>query len=437
MAKKDIFIPDLGTDAVDVIDILVSPGDVVEEEQGLVSVEGDKASMDIPAPFAGTIVSITVKTGDRVSSGMKLGEMEVGEGEAGATDNQSEKTSEPADPAPNDGAQAPLVESKPAVAPAPASSAGLVPGANVKQNLNVYASPSVRKIANRFGVDLTRVHGSGRKGRILAEDVEAWVKQTLANMGTTRSGTGFNLPEMPKVDFARYGDIETVELSKIQKFSGPALHRNWVSIPHVTQFEESDISEMENFRKSQNNPAEVKARGFKLTPLVFIMKAVAKTLELHPKMNTSLSPDGQSLIYKKYIHIGIAVDTPNGLVVPVIRDVNKRTISDLSKELFETSQKARDGQLTIESMKGGCFSISSLGGIGGINFTPIVNAPEVGILGVSRAQKKPIWNGESFEPRLMLPLALSYDHRVIDGADAARFITTLKSELEDIRKIIM
>lgn len=436
MATKEIFIPELGTDSVDVTEILVAPGDVVEVEQGLVSVEGDKASMDIPAPFSGTIVSIAVKSGDKISSGMKLGEIESADEALSSAPASSDKAAIQNVPKPV--STAPEVPQSSAVAVAKKTTAPTTP-ALVNQNRNVYASPSIRKTANRLGVDLTQVPGTGRKGRILAEDVEKWVKHTLSNIGKPSAGVGLGieLPAMPSVDFSKYGEIDSVELTKIQKFSGPVLHRNWVRIPHVTQFEESDISELEAFRKSQNSPKEVKIRGFKLTPLVFIMKAVAKTLELHPRMNTSLSADAQSLIYKKYVHIGIAVDTPNGLVVPVIRDVNKRTISDLSAELFETSKKARDGQLTIENMKGGCFTISSLGGIGGTNFTPIINAPEVGILGVSKAQMRPTWDGDKFMPRLILPLALSYDHRVIDGADAARFITTLKSELEDIRKIIL
>jgi len=434
--KQTILIPDLGADSLEVTAVLVQAGDAVAEEQGIISVEGEKASMDVPSSAAGTVVSVLVKKGDRVKKGMPLLELEVSDGAPVSATAAPPPPAAPATPAPTPAAATP---SPPSAAPAPTPMAP-APAETVKKNLNVHASPAVRRLAGKYGADLTKVTGTGRKGRILEADVEAWIKQTLTALAhgpAPSAAGGLQVSPVPEVDFTRWGEVEVVPLSKIQKISGPALHRNWVTIPHVTQFDEADITELEAFRTAQNGPSDVKARGFKITPLVFIMKAVAKTLELHPKMNASLSFDGQSLVLKKYIHLGVAVDTPNGLVVPVLRDVNKRTISDLSAELFEASQKARNGQLTIDAMKGSSFTISSLGGIGGTAFTPIVNAPDVGILGVSKARTMPVWNGREFLPRLMLPLSLSYDHRIIDGADAARFITTLRGALEDIRKIIL
>ncbi|MDJ0764319.1 MAG: 2-oxo acid dehydrogenase subunit E2 [Myxococcota bacterium] len=439
---QEIIIPDLGTESVTVTELLVSIGDLVEEEQGLMSVEGDKASMDLPSPFAGKIISISMKVGDVITAGMVFGTIDTAAaGEPASTPAEAVSQEATAAQATETALSRGTTTSVQAVEPRGAEVPSVVvPRAAVDQNQNVYASPSIRRMANRLGVDLTRVTGTGRKDRILKEDVEAFIKAQLSQPAAAPGGPGgpgLQVIPLPKIDFAKYGEIEEVPLTKIQQLSGPALHRNWVTVPHVTQFDESDITELEEFRQRQNTPRDVKERGYKITPLVFIMKAVAKTLELHPKMNASLSHDGMSLVMKKYVHLGIAVDTANGLVVPVIRDVNKRTISDLSQDLFETSKKAREGQLTIENMKGSSFTISSLGGIGGTNFTPIINAPDVGILGVSQAKMCPVWNGKKFKPRLMLPLALSYDHRIIDGADAARFITTLRGELEDIRKIIL
>lgn len=306
-----------------------------------------------------------------------------------------------------------------------------------------YASPGVRRLAREFGVDLNQVNGSGRKDRILKEDVQEYVKYELSRPKATSSGStsqgagGLQVIAPPKVDFSKFGEVEKVPMSRIQKISGPNLHRNWVTIPHVTQFDEADITELENFRKQENKLQEKKKDGVKITPLVFIMKAVAKALQEYPQFNSSLHEDGEHLIMKKYINIGIAVDTPGGLVVPVIRDVDKKGIYELSEELIDVSTRARDGKLKAQDMQGGCFSISSLGGIGGTAFTPIVNAPDVAILGVSKSEMKPKWNGNEFEPRLMLPTSLSYDHRVIDGAVAARFSVYLCNVLSDIRKMIL
>ena len=307
----------------------------------------------------------------------------------------------------------------------------------------VHASPAVRRLAREFGADLTLVTGTGRKGRILKEDVQAFIKYELSRPKATAATAvaggagGLNVIAAPKVDFAKFGEVEEVPLTRIQKISGPNLHRNWVTIPHVTQFDEADITELEAFRKQQNELAAKQKSGVKITPLVFMMKAVAKALQQFPVFNSSLSPDGESLIKKKYYHVGVAVDTPNGLVVPVVRDVDKKGILELSAELMEISIKARDGKLKAADMQGSCFTISSLGGIGGTAFTPIVNYPDVAILGVSKSEIKPKWNGKEFEPKLMLPLSLSYDHRVIDGAMAARFSVTLSSMLSDIRTLIL
>jgi pyruvate dehydrogenase E2 component (dihydrolipoamide acetyltransferase) len=309
----------------------------------------------------------------------------------------------------------------------------------------VHASPSVRRLAREFGVDLTQVQGSGRKNRVQKEDVQSYVKYELSrpkmnpgsSAGTGSTGGGLQVLAQPKVDFAKFGEVEEVPLTRIQKLSGPNLHRNWVTIPHVTQFDEADITDLETFRKEQNAIAEKRKLGVKITPLVFMMKAVADALKEYPAFNSSLSASGETLVMKKYFHIGIAVDTPGGLVVPVVRDVDKKGIMEISKELMEISVKARDGKLKATDMQGSCFTISSLGGIGGTAFTPIVNAPDVAILGVSKSEMKPKWNGKDFEPRLMLPLSLSYDHRVIDGALAARFAVHVSGALSDLRRILL
>ncbi|MCE9785158.1 dihydrolipoyllysine-residue acetyltransferase [Shewanella algae] len=432
---KEIAVPDIGDAAdVDVIEVLVAVGDEISVDQGLITLETDKATMEVPAPFGGKLVSLTVKVGDKVSQGSVIATVET-QGAAVASvaaPAEAPAQAEVAAPAP---VAAPAAQSRPPVPHHP--SAGAQPNTGA-----VHASPAVRRLAREFGVDLTQVKGTGRKGRILKEDVQAYVKYELSRPKATAAtsvggGSGLQVIDAPKVDFSKFGEVEEVPLTRIQKISGPNLHRNWVTIPHVTQFDEADITEMEAFRKQQNELAAKQKLNVKITPLVFMMKAVAKTLQQFPVFNSSLSPDGESLIRKKYFHIGVAVDTPNGLVVPVVRDVDKKGIIELSRELTEISIKARDGKLKAADMQGSCFTISSLGGIGGTAFTPIVNYPDVAILGVSKSEIKPKWNGKEFEPRLMLPLSLSYDHRVIDGALAARFSVTLSGILSDIRTMIL
>ncbi|MFV7785263.1 pyruvate dehydrogenase complex dihydrolipoyllysine-residue acetyltransferase [Shewanella marisflavi] len=430
---KEISVPDIGDASdVDVIEVLVAAGDVIEADQGLITLETDKATMEVPAPFAGKLVSVTVKVGDKVSQGSVIATIET---QSSAPAAAPAPEAAPAAPAPQASAPAPAAN-KPPVPHHP--SAGSKPATGA-----VHASPAVRRLAREFGADLTQVTGTGPKGRILKEDVQAFIKYELSRpkaSAATSVGAGeggLQVIAAPKVDFAKFGEVEEVPLSRIQKISGPNLHRNWVTIPHVTQFDEADITEMEAFRKQQNEIAAKQKTGVKITPLVFMMKAVAKTLQQFPVFNASLSADGESLIKKKYYHIGVAVDTPNGLVVPVVRDVDKKGIIELSAELMEISVKARDGKLKAADMQGSCFTISSLGGIGGTAFTPIVNYPDVAILGVSKSEIKPKWNGKEFEPKLMLPLSLSYDHRVIDGAMAARFSVTLSSMLSDIRTLIL
>ncbi|HDX8645683.1 pyruvate dehydrogenase complex dihydrolipoyllysine-residue acetyltransferase [Aeromonas dhakensis] len=429
-AAKEVNVPDIGGDEVEVTEIMVAVGDKVEADQSLIAVEGDKASMEVPAPFAGVVKEIKVKAGDKVSTGSLIMVFEV----AGAA------PAAVAAPAP---AAAPVAAVPAVAAPAPVAQAAAASDF-VANDAYVHASPAVRRLAREFGVNLAKVKASGRKGRIVKEDVQAYVKDAVkraesapaAGQGTG-NGNGMSVLAWPKVDFSKFGDVEEVDLTRIQKISGPNLHRNWVMIPHVTQFDEADTTELEAFRKEQNAMLEKQKADVKITPLVFILKAAAKALEAHPRFCSSLSEDGSKLIMKKYIHIGVAVDTPNGLVVPVVRDVNKKGIMELSRDLAEISKKARAGKLTAADMQGGCFTISSLGGIGGTSFTPIVNAPEVAILGVSKSEMKPKWNGKEFAPRLMLPLALSYDHRVIDGADGARFITTMNGVLSDIRRLVL
>ncbi|WP_419205230.1 pyruvate dehydrogenase complex dihydrolipoyllysine-residue acetyltransferase [Photobacterium leiognathi] len=427
-AAKEVNVPDIGGDEVEVTEIMVAVGDTVEEEQSLITVEGDKASMEVPAPFAGTVKEIKIAEGDKVSTGSLIMVFEV----AGAA---------PA-AAPVAQAAAPAPAAAPTAAPAKAE-APAATGEFVENNEYAHASPVVRRLAREFGVNLAKVKGTGRKNRVLKEDVQNFVKDALKRLesgaGTSGKGDGaaLGLLPWPKVDFSKFGETEVKPLSRIKKISGANLHRNWVMIPHVTQWDNADITALEAFRKEQNAIEAKKDSGMKITPLVFIMKAAAKALEAFPSFNSSLSDDGESLILKKYVNIGIAVDTPNGLVVPVFKDVNKKGIYELSEELMAVSKKARAGKLTASDMQGGCFTISSLGGLGGTAFTPIVNAPEVGILGVSKSEMKPVWNGKEFEPRLQLPLSLSYDHRVIDGAEGARFITYLNGCLSDIRRLVL
>ena len=433
----EVKVPDIGDDAdVDVIEILVAEGDTIEAEDGLITLETDKATMDVPSPKAGTVTKLLVKQGDKVSEGSSVLMLKV-KGAAPKKESKPEPKKEESKPQQQAAAQD---SNRPKRPPVPHH-----PSAGEKQKSGkVHASPSVRRLAREFGVDLTQVNGSGRKGRILKEDVQSYVKYELSRpkatagaVGGNTEGGGLQVIPPPKVDFAKFGEVEEKPLTRIQKISGPNLHRNWVTIPHVTQFEEADITELEQFRKDQNAIAEKRKLGVKITPLVFMMKAVADALKAYPVFNSSLSQSGESLIEKKYYHIGIAVDTPGGLVVPVVRDVDKKGIMEISRELMEISAKARDGKLKAADMQGSCFTISSLGGIGGTAFTPIVNAPDVAILGVSKSDMKPKWNGKEFEPRLMVPMSLSYDHRVIDGAVAARFAVHLKTVLEDLRQMLL
>ena len=441
-AVQDVNVPDIGGDAVEVTEIMVKVGDTVTEDQSLLSVEGDKASMEVPAPFAGKVKEIKISVGDKVSTGSLIMVFETtGSADAAPAEAEAPKAESKAETK----AEAAPVKTESKADSAPASSND----GFVENTAYAHASPVIRRLAREFGINLAKVKGTGRKDRVVKEDVQNYVKQLVKQVesGAASAGSGaasgagssmgFDLIAWPKVDFAKFGEVEAKPLSRIQKLSGNNLHRNWVRIPHVTQFDEADITGLEDFRKEQNALAEKKKLGVKYTPLVFIMKAVAKALEEFPTFCSSLSEDGASLILKKYVHLGIAVDTPNGLVVPVVKDVNKKGIIELSRELQEISVKAREGKLTSSDMQGGCFTISSLGGIGGTAFTPIVNAPEVAILGVSKSDIKPKWNGKEFEPKLMLPLSVSYDHRVIDGALAARFTATLASYLADIRQIIM
>ena len=433
---KEVNVPDIGGDEVNVTEIMVKVGDSITEEQSLITVEGDKASMEVPAPFAGVVKEILVKAGDKVSTGSLIMKFEV----AGAAPVASA--------APQAAAPAPQAVS----AAAPAAQSGNVSGLSQDQVVAsagyAHATPVIRRLAREFGVNLDKVKGTGRKGRIVKEDIQAYVKTAVKAFETgtvsaaaagngVANGAGLGLLPWPKVDFSKFGEVEEVELSRINKISGANLHRNWVMIPHVTHFDRTDITDLEAFRKEQNKIVEKQKLDVKITPVVFIMKAVAKALEAFPRFNSSISEDGQKLTLKKYINIGVAVDTPNGLVVPVFKNVNKKGIIELSRELMEVSKKARDGKLSGSDMQGGCFTISSLGGIGTTHFTPIVNAPEVAILGVSKSEMQPIWNGKEFEPRLMLPLSLSFDHRVIDGADGARFLSYINGVLADLRRLVM
>lgn len=448
-AIVEVNVPDIGGDEVNVTEIMVAVGDTITEEQSLITVEGDKASMEVPAPFGGVVKEILVKSGDKVSTGSLIMRFEVLG--AAPAESASASTSAPQAAAPAaTTAQAPQAAAPDTTAQA-AQSNNNVSGLSQEQveasTGYAHATPVIRRLAREFGVNLDKVKGTGRKGRIVKEDIEAYVKTAVKayESGATAQATGngvansagLGLLPWPKVDFSKFGEIEEVELSRINKISGANLHRNWVIIPHVTHFDKADITDLEAFRKEQNALAEKQKLGVKITPVVFIMKAVAKALEAYPRFNSSITEDAQRLILKKYINIGVAVDTPNGLVVPVFKNVNKKGIIELSRELMEVSKKAREGKLTASDMQGGCFTISSLGGIGTTHFAPIVNAPEVAILGVSKSSMEPVWNGKEFAPRLILPMSLSFDHRVIDGADGARFISYLGSVLADLRRLVM
>jgi pyruvate dehydrogenase E2 component (dihydrolipoamide acetyltransferase) len=450
---KEARVPDIGGHSdVPVIEVMIKPGDTVEKDQSLITLESDKATMEVPAPFAGVVKEVKLKVGDEVSEGALIAVIEASGAAAPAP---AAKTEEPAAQAPAPApapAAAPQVKEEPAplggrsVLPGNAPEGDVAPQARPPFDAKLvmpgdapYATPAVRAFARELGVDIRQVKGSGRSGRIVREDITAYVKHALASGarpvegGAVAAGGGLNLLPWPKVDFAKFGDVEEKPLTRIQKISGANLARNWAMIPHVTQHEDADITELEAFRKKLGE----ENKDLKITPLVFQIKAVVAALKKFPQFNASLDASGEKLILKKYFHIGIAVDTPDGLVVPVIRDCDKKGLLDLATELGEISKKARDKKLGPNDMSGGCFSISSLGGIGGTAFTPIVNAPEVAILGVSKAQTKPVWNGKEFAPRLILPLSLSYDHRVIDGAVAARFASFLATQLGDIRRLLL
>jgi len=422
---KQVLVPDIGNfKDVEIIEVMVKAGDSVNAEDALITLETDKATMDVPSPFSGVVKELKVKVGDKVSEGSLIALVEAS-GQAAAQAPAAQKAEPARAPAP-----AAVVQAAPA-APFPAQAANVMlaaPAAGGK----AHASPSIRRFARELGVNLAQVRGSGAKGRVTKEDIQNFVKAALAQ---PRGAGGLQVAEMPAVDFAKFGAIENKPLSRIKKLSGAYLHRNWVSIPHITQHDEADITEMEALRKKLS--AEYAAQGIKITPLAFMLKAVVEVLQQYPDFNASLDAGGETLILKKYFHIGVAVDTPDGLVVPVLRDVNQKGIVQLATELGEISARARDKKVSAAEMQGGCFTISSLGGIGGSFFTPIINAPEVAILGVSRANMKPVWKRDKFEPRLMLPLSLSYDHRVIDGAAGARFTTALVQVLADAGKLAL
>ena len=446
----DVTVPDIGDFSdVEIIEVLVGEGDEVEEEASLITLESDKATMEIPSPATGRVISIKVNVGDRVAQGDLILTMDPADAAATTADNMAEMA---------EGDRA-LEEPEPAIKPSPAMAAAPavvpeieaapLPGESEQKPVPIeapaperitsgiaHASPSVRRFARELGVDISSVEGSGPKGRVTKEDVQDHVKRALASGQPASQATGgFQLPEAPQVDFSKFGETETVELGRIKKISGAHLHRAWLNIPHVTQFDEADITELEEFRKESKQRAE--NAGIKLTFMPFLMKACANALKAMPEFNSSLTPDGESLVMKKYVHIGVAVDTDNGLMVPVVRDVDRKSIFQIAAELMEISGNARAGKLSPTDMQGGCISISSLGGIGGTQFTPIVNSPEVAILGVSRSQMKPVWNGKEFEPRLIMPFSLSYDHRVIDGAQGVRFTSYLGGLLSDIRTLLL
>lgn len=449
MSKQTILVPDIGSDDADVIEILVKPGDVIDAEQSIVVLESAKASMEVPCPQGGTVVAVAVTIGQNVKQGDLLLELEVAQSEQAesatpaASPENAPKLSAQEEKAVNSLQQELQAVSQVLTPPGQAVLKTIaVPDIGSdkvdhtpKPSSQVHAGPAVRRLARELGVDLGQVKGSGPKDRILKEDVHSYVKQRMTSPAAAASSSGSGLPALPAIDFAKWGEIERIPLTKIQRLSAQNLHRAWLTIPHVTQFDEADITELEAFRVGQKEA--MKKEGLSLTVLSFLVKATAYVLQQYPKFASSLDVDGEHIVQKKYIHIGVAVDTPNGLVVPVIRDADKKSLRDIARDLGELSGKARDKKLSPADMQGAVFSISSLGGIGGTAFTPIVNWPEVAILGVSRSATKPVWDGQAFEPRLMLPLSLSYDHRVIDGADAARFTTALAKVLADIRQLLL
>jgi len=427
---KKILVPDIGNyKDVSVIEVMVKAGDTISAEDNLLTLETDKAAMDVPSPYSGVVKEMKVKVGDKVSQGSVILLLESSDVASAPKEKKST-----AQPAPSPVAAAPVAQ------PAMAAKSATVPVAAiavqpVEPGSKAHASPAIRRFARELGVDVAQIKGSGEKGRVTKDDVQDFVKAALAQPRGAAGAGGLQVLAMPEVDFAKFGAVETRPLSRIQKISGANLHRNWVNIPHVTQFDEADISEMEAFRKQLGE--EYAKQNIKITPLAFMLKAAVAVLQKYPEFNASLDASGENLVLKQYFHIGVAVDTPDGLMVPVLRDVDKKGIVQLAKELGEISARAREKKITAADMQGGCFTISSLGGIGGTAFTPIINAPEVAILGVSRSSMKPVYKDGEFVPRLMLPLSLSYDHRVIDGASAARFIVYLTQVLADIRRLAL
>ncbi|MDI1309877.1 MAG: dihydrolipoyllysine-residue acetyltransferase [Methylotenera sp.] len=446
MAIQDILVPDIGNfDSVDVIEILVKVGDTVAKEDSLMTVESDKASMDIPSPFAGVVKELKMKVGDKAAQGGLILTMDVTDSASAPVEAVKAAAPQPAAekpvaaalaiPEPSRPAPEPPKTIAPVQQPVPVAASAVIDAGKLS-----HASPSVRKFARELGVNLAFVKGSAPKNRIVQADVQAFVKGELAKPRTENMGagvSGFSTLPMPVIDFSQFGAIENKPLSRIKKLSGANLHRNWVTAPHVTQFDEADITDLEDFRKSMQADAE--KRGVKLTMLAFLIKASVNALKAYPNFNSSLSPDGDSLILKNYYNIGFACDTPDGLVVPVVKDVQQKDVLDIARDLGELSTKARERKLKVEEMQGGCFTISSLGGIGGTMFTPIINCPEVAILGVSRSSMQPVYDPKTkaFEPRLMLPMSLSYDHRVVDGADGARFTSHMRMMLSDVRRLLL
>jgi pyruvate dehydrogenase E2 component (dihydrolipoamide acetyltransferase) len=448
--NNTITLPDVGDfKDIEIIEVLIAVGDDVEAEQSIVILESDKATMEIPSPIAGKVESIVVKVGDKLNEGDQIATLSgvgASTGDAKGSSEAKQPAAVASEPEPAASEPEPAASEPATIAPKsdavpgktqrphPGASGGDLDSTNSKM---IHASPSIRRYARGLGVSLQQVIGSGPKGRIVKSDVKAFVKTAMsgAAAGVPAAGGGISIGAMPEIDHSKFGEVETVALSRIKKISGAHLHRSWVTVPHVTQFDEADITELEAFRKSLARDAEKK--GVRMTPLIFLMKAVVKAMQEYPNFNSSLDASGENLVMKKYFHIGIAVDTPKGLVVPVVRDVDRKGLFELAAELGEISVRARDGKLTPTDMQGGCFTISSLGGIGGTNFTPIVNAPEVAILGVSRSKIQPVYIDGEFQPRMMLPLGLSYDHRVIDGAQAARFTSFLGQVISDIRRVLL
>ncbi|MBF0263947.1 MAG: dihydrolipoyllysine-residue acetyltransferase [Gammaproteobacteria bacterium] len=430
----EVKVPDIGDfDEVEVIEVMVAAGDTIAVDDSLITVESDKASMEIPSSHAGLVKDIKINIGDMVSEGSVILTIDAAEVHEQTAKEVSALMSATRPPKPEPEPEPVLekVEPPKPIEPKPSPTKHINSEAFIKS----HASPSVRKFARELGADLSKVKGSGRNGRITKEDVKSYIKQRLSRPDPVSSGAALGVEPMPEIDFSQWGEVENLKLNNINKLTGKIMHRNWVNIPHVTQFDEADISDLEEFRKKAN--VDYADQGFKLTMVAFLLKAVSLGLKKFPRFNTSLSIDGHELIQKKYCHIGVAVATADGLVVPIVRDVDKKSLGELAKDVSEAAKKARDKKLSPGDMQGGCFTISSLGGIGGTKFTPIINAPEVAILGVSKAKMSPLWNGQEFEPRLMCPLSLSYDHRVIDGAEGAAFTSYLSRILSDIRELLI